>query len=99
MANEDNLIPITNRTTSEQREIQKKGGLASGKSRRQKADLKKAFETLLTSEINNEQMKDLLVSLGYETTNEMALAMVIFQKALQGDMAAFAQVKKILDDL
>lgn len=57
MVNDENLIPINQRTKSEQREIQKKGGLASGKRRRQQADLRRAFQTLLRSEVNNEQMK------------------------------------------
>lgn len=54
MVNDENLIPINQRTKSEQREIQKKGGLASGKVRRQQADLRRAFQTLLRSEVNNE---------------------------------------------
>ena len=53
MVNDENLIPINQRTKSEQREIQKKGGLASGKRRRQQADLRRAFQTLLRSEVNS----------------------------------------------
>lgn len=40
MANEQNLIPQSKRTKTEQREIAKKGGVASGKARRDKADFK-----------------------------------------------------------
>ena len=40
MANEQNLIPQSKRTKKEQREIAKKGGVASGKARRDKADFK-----------------------------------------------------------
>lgn len=97
VANEQNLIPITQRTTSEQREIQKLGGLASGKVRRQRADLKRAFEILLSSEVNNEQMRDLLVGLGYDPTNEMALALVVLQKALNGDVKAFSKIQDVID--
>ncbi|WP_444812460.1 hypothetical protein ACQ0P5_08765 [Streptococcus canis] len=97
MANKQNLIPITQRTTSEQREIQKLGGLASGKARRQRADLKRAFEILLSSEVNNEQMRDLLVGLGYDPTNEMALALVVLQKALNGDVKAFSKIQDVID--
>ncbi|AEJ26055.1 hypothetical protein HKO46_02875 [Streptococcus equi subsp. zooepidemicus] len=96
MANEDNLIPITQRTTSEQREIQKLGGLASGKARRQRADLKRAFEILLSSEVNNEQMRELLIQLGYDPTNEMALVLVVLQKALNGDMKAFEKIQEVI---
>ncbi|WP_415671346.1 hypothetical protein, partial [Streptococcus pluranimalium] len=74
----------------------RKGGLASGKARRQRADLKRAFETLLSSEVNNEQMRDLLISLGYEPTNEMALALVVLQKALNGDVKAFSKIQDMI---
>lgn len=47
MANEKNLIPISERTPSELREMTKKGGIASGKARREKADLRKMAQTIL----------------------------------------------------
>lgn len=97
MANDNNLIPINQRTKREAREISRKGGLASGKVRRQRADLKRAFETLLSSEVNNEQMRDLLIGLGYATTNEMALALVVLQKALNGDVKAFSKIQEMID--
>ena len=34
--NEENLVSLADRTTEEQREIAKKGGIASGKARREK---------------------------------------------------------------
>lgn len=40
--NEKNLIPFSERTESEQREIRSRGGKASGESRRRTASLKKA---------------------------------------------------------
>ena len=43
----DNLIPQDKRTKSEQREIAQKGGIASGKARREKADLRKMAQTFL----------------------------------------------------
>ncbi|HEN7774892.1 TPA: hypothetical protein U7M88_001965 [Streptococcus agalactiae] len=97
MANDHNLIPINQRSKSEAREISRKGGLASGKARRQRADLKRAFETLLSSEVNNEQMRDLLIGLGYAPTNEMALALVVLQKALNGDVKAFSKIQDMID--
>lgn len=91
------MMRISFQLTNEQREIQKKGGLASGKKRRQQADLRRTFQTLLRSEVNNEQMKQLLIQLGYDPTNEMALALVVLQKALNGDMKAFSQIQQILN--
>ncbi|MGT2835462.1 hypothetical protein ACVRZC_09050 [Streptococcus hyointestinalis] len=97
MANEHNLISLGQRTESERRKIQRQAGIASGRARRQKAELRQAFQTLLTAEVNNEQMKELLINLGYDPTNEMALALVVLQKALNGDIRAFGQIKEIID--
>lgn len=91
------MMRISFQLTNEQREIQKKGGLTSGKKRRQQANLRRGFQTLLRSEVNNEQMKQLLIQLGYDPTNEMALALVVLQKALNGDMKAFSQIQQILN--
>ena len=43
----DNLIPLNKRTKEEQREIARKGGIASGKVRQEKATFKKALESIL----------------------------------------------------
>ena len=40
MANEQNLIPNEQRTAEELREITRKGGIASGKARREKKDMR-----------------------------------------------------------
>ena len=47
MANEKNLIPFSDRAENEQREIRSNGGKASGKARREKADLRKMAQTIL----------------------------------------------------
>ena len=44
---EENLIPFTERTEEEQREIAKMGGIASGKARKEKATMKKTLQMLL----------------------------------------------------
>ena len=45
MANEQNLIPQSHKLTVEE---QSKGGIASGKARREKADLRKLMEMMLS---------------------------------------------------
>ncbi|MBF0778170.1 stress-induced protein [Streptococcus cuniculi] len=91
----ENLRPFNNRTESEQRKIASKGGKASGIARRKKANLKKAFETILQSDVASEKMKIQLEAMGYEATNEMALAMIMLQKAMKGDVRAFEQISKL----
>ena len=47
MANEENLIPNSMRTPEELREMTRKGGIASGKARREKATMRKTLEMML----------------------------------------------------
>lgn len=94
MANEQNLIPTNKRTKSEQREIAKKGGVASGKARRKKADFQKALKLVLSSEVPNEQIAVALEKLGYEKTNEMAIALNTVQKAVKGDLRAVELIER-----
>lgn len=95
MANEQNLIKNSERTPSERRENAKKAGVASGKARRKKANLKKAFETILQADVASPSVKKQLEDMGFETTNEMALAMVMMQKAMKGNVRAFEQISKL----
>lgn len=61
MANgQDNLIPLSERTTEEQREIAKSGGKASGVARRRKADLRKIAEGMITGDISEMMIKSLI---------------------------------------
>jgi hypothetical protein len=45
--NDDNLIPLNQRTTSERREISRMGGIASGRGRRERKKLKDELTCLL----------------------------------------------------
>lgn len=95
MANEKNLIPNSERTPKELREMTRKGGINSGKARRKKANLKKAFEAILEADVKSDKIKQQLENMGFEATNEMALAMVMMQKAMKGDVRAFEQISKL----
>lgn len=88
MANEKNLIKNSDRTPSELREITTKGGIASGKARRKKAEFKKALEIVLSSKVQNQQLAEMLETMGYDNTNEMAIALMTVQKAMKGDLRA-----------
>lgn len=92
MANEENLKKI--RSTSEARELGRKGGKASGKARRKKANLKKALNTILTAEATNKTAA-VLESLGFENTNEMAIMLSLTQQALKGNVRAIELINKM----
>ena len=95
MAGADNLIPNEQRTPEERRANARKAGVASGKARRKKANLRKAFETILQAEVASPNVKKQLEELGFDSTNEMALAMVMMQKAMKGNVRAFEQISRL----
>lgn len=76
------------RTPEERRDLAKKAGRASGKARRRKANFQKTLNLLLTAEMDNEEWKPILESLGVECTLESALLMAQIKAALDGDTQA-----------
>ena len=89
MANEQNLVPFTtNQSREEAVKNGRKGGKASGRARRRKADFRKTLNLLLTAEIDNEEWKPVLESLGVECTLESALLMAQIKEAMQGNTKA-----------
>lgn len=62
--NQENLIPLNERTKEEQRQIATMGGIASGKARQEKATMKKTLETLLNEKNNKGKTYRELTTLG-----------------------------------
>ena len=91
----ENLIPFNERTVEEQRKIQRKGGIASGKARREKADLKKKVNEILAMNVFSPQLKETLEEKGLSATNQTAVVTVLLQKALKGDMRAIELLAKM----
>jgi hypothetical protein len=68
MANEKNLIPFDERTESEQREIARQGGIASGVARREKKTVQKILNDFLeTSAKDNPQISKLASKMGLQS--------------------------------
>lgn len=82
------------RTTDELRIITSKGGKASGKARRRKADFRKTLNMLLTAEIDSEEWKPVLEALGVECTLESALNMAMIKEGLAGNVKAYEAIAK-----
>ena len=80
MANEQNLKPA--RTKSEARERGRKGGIASGESRREKATLRECLELLLAQEMGDRKCS------GAEI-----LAAALFKMAAKGSERAFELIR------
>lgn len=77
-----------NRTPEERRELAKRAGEASGRARRRKADFRRTLNMLLTAEIDSEEWKPILESLGVECTLESALLMAQIKEAMAGNTKA-----------
>ena len=91
MANEQNLINGKNGYQLSPEE-QQRGGIASGKARREKKLIKENIELLLSLPIKSGKIKEQLKSLGIDEndmTNQMALVIAMYQKASKGDVQAF----------
>ena len=102
MGKSKNLIPFDERTESEQREIARKGGKASGVARREKKALKTTLESLLSMPIEDGKLEDVdkvksLASLdGKNISVQEAIVLKALQRALNGDIKAFNAIADIL---
>lgn len=99
MANEENLIPMDERSQNEARELGKKGGKKSGEARRRKKDMKAKMKLLLSLQPTASQ-SELLAAIGIpeeDADNEMLLLVAMFQAATEDrDTKAFDRVMDVL---
>lgn len=98
MANEKNLVPFDERSEKEARELGQKGGIASGKARRRKKNLKQKMQLLLSlPAADNDQSE--LATMGVDPEdmdNEMVLVKALFIAAAAGDTRAFDRIQDVL---
>ena len=98
MANERNIIPNSERTPEERREIARAGGIASGAARRRKRSLKQAADLYLSLPVTDRRVGDKIARDGVEPEdidNQMAMIVGLTEAAVQGD----ARCAKVLVDL
>ncbi|MGN0621823.1 MAG: hypothetical protein ACI4I9_08140 [Porcipelethomonas sp.] len=94
--NEKNLIPFSERTESEQREIRSKGGKASGKKRSMKAIAKKLAQT----NVADDELISLLDMFGIEEHDfyTVMIFMQMLKASKEGDTPAFKAVVELLGE-
>lgn len=81
--NEENLVSLADRTTEEVREIARKGGIASGKVRKEKKLLKELLEEALSK--------------GTETDNEYVnITLALIKEANRGNVKAYEVIRDTL---
>ena len=88
--NEENLKPNSERTPSEIKEMTTKGGINSGKSRRKKADMRKAVQSMLDNTYSDNS--------GKELSGAEIMALKLFKIATnEKDKQCIAAMKLILE--
>lgn len=93
MAQED-LIPQSERTKEEQKEIARMGGIASGKVRREKKAMKDTLATLLAMPLKDgvshdiDEIKSIASLNGKNITVQEAIMLAQVKKAVKGDTKA-----------
>lgn len=99
MPNEHNLIPFSERTESEQREIQSAGGKKSGETRRRKRDMKAKMRMILDMPVYDCDDFAGMSSMGIDVENidnETLMLVGLFRKAKNGDVQAVREIRSIL---
>lgn len=95
MANETNLQPV--RTESEARALGQKGGIASGKARREKRDRHKRIQELFALAVKDPKLKVNLEKMGIDVTDAdletAADARVMVELLRKGDYKAWQAMK------
>lgn len=101
MANEQNLIPNSERSPSEVRENGAKGGKKSGQVRAERKKFNELFNNYLEKKVTDKQIKEQMKQFGFkdkECTNKNALVFAQFKQALKGSTQAFVAVRDTMGE-
>lgn len=101
MANEQNLIPFSERTESEQREIRSEGGKASGVARRRKKSLREAADLYLSMPLRDKRKLNAMLRDGLneeDVDNQMAIIVGLTKMAQEGDHKCAKAIFDLLDE-
>ena len=91
MANEENLIPMNERSKSEARELGRKGGIESGKVRKQNADIKKRLKEIASMALRDGDVDEITTLADAKSANlsiSDALLVKLVVMALGGNIKA-----------
>ena len=99
MTNEKNLLKAEDLTPSELRERAQKGGIASGKARREKKLMRETLDALLSMPIKNgkyadvDSIRNFAALKGKNISVQEAIMIAQIQKAMKGDTKAAEYVR------
>lgn len=98
MANEQNLIPQNKRTKAEQRIIAQKGGIASGKARRERKTLAQIGEMIGGLDIKSPKNRAILRQAGIDEEdmiNDVGMMFRLNLRAQNGDPKAIELISRL----
>nr|DAO66154.1 MAG TPA: hypothetical protein [Caudoviricetes sp.] len=101
MANEENLIPASQRSKSEARENSKKGGIESGKSRRRKKALRTALKEAMTMQLKelHPDMQTAIMRAAKVGDAEITVGDAVWGSLIRSACGGNSQMMKILLDV
>lgn len=96
----ENLIPMSERTKDEQRNITRMGGIQSGVTRRKQKEIKDLLNTIDNTVISADQVETYKQVLAIDNpTYRDAVIATIYLKALSGDMRAVELYLKLKGEM
>ena len=97
--NNENLIPFSERTESEQREIRSKGGKQSAKNRREQKTYREMAKAMLSATITDENILSELKAYGLSETDVKAYTLLGMIKAsANGSHNAFDRLMELIGE-
>lgn len=100
--NVDNLVPFTERTEKEQREIARLGGIKSGEVRKARKTAREILQEMLQRQLSDGQIDDILGTskslLGEDKTAYAVINAKMIQVAAAGDTKAYNAVRDTVGD-
>lgn len=101
MANEENLIPMSERSKEEARELGRQGGIKSGKVRKQNADIKKRLKEIANMALRDgkiDKIKTLADAKSANLSISDALLIKLVLMALNGNIKAMNTLMGMLEN-
>ena len=101
MANNKNLVNISDRATDVQREIRSKGGKARAEKMREMKSFKERFQVAMSMPLKDKDAKKYMTEMGFEKddiSNADAVVISMFREALNGNVRAYEAIRDTLGE-
>lgn len=97
MANEENLVPFNQLTKKEQREIARKGAIASAKVRKEKKTMREILRECLNMECTDDDLEKLKLTGKIDNGTAVTLGLILGAKS--GNAQNYKQIVEMLGEL